>query len=370
MIVGVPKEIKNNEFRVGMSPSGVRCLCMKGHQVLVETNAGEGSGLPDDRYLEAGAQIAATAKEVYDRAAMIVKVKEPLPEEYELIHKDQIVFTYFHFASSQQLTDGMLKSGAACIAYETIELEDRSLPLLIPMSEIAGRLSVQEGAKYLERPFGGRGILLGGVPGVRPANVVILGGGIVGMNAAQIAAGFLANVTIFDVNLERLRFLSLTMPKNVNTLFSNHYVIQEAVKDADLVIGAVLIPGKKAPRLVTQEMLKLMKPRSVITDVAIDQGGCVETAYPTTHNEPTYEVENVVHYCVANMPGAVPRTSTCALNNATLPYVLEIADKGVNACKNRVDICKGLNVYQGAVTYQGVAEAFDYEYVPAEKLLK
>ncbi len=369
MIIGVPKEIKNNEYRVGLIPAGVKRLVEQGHTVYVEKDAGIGSGISNEEYEKAGAKILNSAKEIYEKVEMIIKVKEPLPQEYPLIKENQILFTYFHFASSKELTDAMLKSGAICIAYETIETSDKKLPLLIPMSEIAGRLSVQEGAKYLEKPFGGRGVLLGGVPGVKPAKVAIIGGGVVGSNAAQIASGFLADVYIFDINLERLRYLSHILPKNVKTLYSDHYTLMNVLKEADLVIGAVLIPGAKAPKLITREMLKVMKPNSVIVDVAIDQGGCCETSKPTTHSEPTFVVDNVVHYCVANMPGAVPRTSTFALNNATIPYAIEIANKGINACKEREDIKKGLNIYKGKITYKHVAEAFDYEYVPPEKIL-
>ncbi len=360
MKIGIPKEIKNNENRVAMTPAGVYELLQAGHQVFVETQAGIGSGISDAQYLEAGAIILPTAKEVFDVAEMIVKVKEPIEQEYDLIRKDQIVFTYFHFASSLTLTQAMCKSGAVCIAYETVELPDRSLPLLVPMSEVAGRMAVQEGAKYLEKPQGGKGILLGGVPGVRPANVLVIGGGIVGTQAATMAAGLGASVTILDTNLSRLRHLNSVMPANVVTQFSDAYTIRQLVKTADLVVGAVLLPGAKAPCVVTRDMLKTMQPGTVLVDVAVDQGGCFETTHATTHADPVYEVDGVIHYSVANMPGAVPMTSTKALTNATLPYVKLIANKGWRAAlKENEPLRKGLNVLNGDVVYEGVAKAFD-----------
>lgn len=371
MIIGIPKEIKSNENRVGFVPGAVATFKAHGHTILVEKNAGAGSGFPDELYKAQGAEIVETAADVYKRADMIIKVKEPIAPEYPLIRKGQILFTYFHFAASRELTEAMMKSGCVAIAYETVQRPDRSLPLLIPMSEIAGRMAPQEGAKYLERTQGGRGILLGGVPGVAPANVVVLGGGIVGTHAAKIAAGFGARVTVLDNNLSRLRYLDDIMPKNVTTLMSNDYNILECVKAADLVIGAVLIVGAKAPHLLTRNMLPMMKQGSVVVDVSVDQGGCIETCKPTTHDNPTYVIDGVVHYCVANMPGAVPYTSTIGLTNATLPYALEIADKGyVKALRENGDLLPGLNVIDGNVTYQGVADAFGFKCVPATDYLK
>jgi len=363
MTIGIPKEIKTNENRVSLVPSGALTFTQQGHTVLVETNAGAGSGFDDESYRKAGAEIVKTPKEIYERADMIMKVKEPLPPEYPLIRKGQIVFTYFHFASSRELTEAMVKSRSIAIAYETVQKADGSLPLLIPMSEVAGRMAPQEGAKYLEKAMGGRGILLGGVPGTEPADVAVIGGGIVGTNAAKIAAGFGAKVTILDNNLYRLRYLDDVMPKNIVTMMSNHYNILKSIKKADLVIGAVLIPGARAPHLVTREMLKEMKPGSVIIDVSVDQGGCVETCKPTTHENPTFVIDGVVHYCVANMPGAVPFTSTVALTNATLPYALEIASKGyAKAIATNNEIRLGLNMIDGKITYKGVAEAFNMKY--------
>lgn len=368
MIIGVPKEIKNNEFRVGMVPAGVRQLTRAGHQVLIETRAGDGSGITDDEYAAAGAQIVDTAKGVWDKADMIVKVKEPLPQEYPLTRAGQILFTYFHFASSQRLTDAMRASKATCVAYETIETADRKLPLLTPMSEVAGRMSIQEGAKYLEKPMKGRGILLSGVPGVEPAEIVILGGGVVGSNAARIAAGLGARVTILDISLDRLRYLSDIMPPNVITLMSNEDNIRAHLKSADLVVGAVLVVGARAPRLVTRDMLANMKSGAVIVDVAIDQGGCVETSHPTTHEDPVFIVDGVVHYCVANMPGAVGRTSTYALTNVTLPYALTIANEGwPNFAKKSKPLAFGVNMVDGKITFKPVADAFPgMDYVPVE----
>ncbi len=369
MIIGVPKEIKPDEYRVSMLPVGVETLCKNGHTVLVEKSAGEGSGFSDADYQKAGAKILDTANEVYAQADMIIKVKEPLPEEYELIKKDQILFTYFHFAASEELTKAIMKTESIAVAYETVELSDHSLPLLIPMSEVAGRMSIQEGAKYLEKRTGGRGVLLPGVPGVEPATVVVLGGGVVGTNAAKMAAGLGANVFILDVNLERLRYLDDVMPKNVSMLMSNLYNIRDMLTRADLLIGAVLIPGAKAPKLVTRDMLKLMKPRSVLVDVAIDQGGCIETVHPTTHHDPIYIIDDVIHYSVANMPGAVPRTSTIALTNATLPYAIKLANKGIDAIREDEALKKGLNIFQGKITYKHVAEAFNLPYVPVNEVL-
>ncbi|MCL5029489.1 MAG: alanine dehydrogenase [Bacteroidetes bacterium] len=371
MLIGVPKEIKANENRVALLPVGASTLIKNGHKVVVETNAGAGSGFSDADYKAVGAEIANSAKEVYSTADMIMKVKEPIAQEYSLIRNGQILFTYFHFAASKELTEAMIKAKGICIAYETVQKADRSLPLLIPMSEVAGRMAPQEGAKYLEKAMGGRGILLGGVPGTGPAEVMVLGGGIVGTNAAKIAAGFGAKVTIYDNNLYRLRYLDDVMPANVTTMMSNDYYIRTGLPKADLVIGAVLIPGTKAPKLVTKDMLNLMKEGSVIVDVSVDQGGCIETCKPTTHENPTYTVEGVLHYCVANMPGAVPHTSTLALTNATLPYAVEIANKGYEkAITSNPEIKLGLNMIDGKITYKGVADAFDFEYHPVDSIVK
>lgn len=366
MIIGVPKEIKNNENRVAVTPAGVREMVARGHEVYVQTTAGNGSGFSDDEYRAAGAKMLPTIEDVYAIAEMIVKVKEPIRPEYGLIRKGQLLFTYFHFACDRALTDAMIKSGAVCIAYETVRLADGSLPLLIPMSEVAGRMSVQEGARFLEKPQGGRGVLLGGVPGVKPAKVLILGAGVVGRNAALMAAGFGADVTIADISLPVLRHVADVMPKNVKTLFSSRHNIEMELPTTDLVIGSVLIPGAKAPHLVTKDMLTLMRPGSLLVDVAIDQGGCFETSHPTTHSEPTYTVDGVVHYAVANIPGAVPFTSTLALTNATLPYALRLADKGWrDACKADKALAQGLNVVDGKVVFPAVAEAFD---LPLEQI--
>lgn len=370
MIIGVPKEIKNNENRVAVTPAGVKEFTKLGHQVYVQSTAGVGSGFPDALYQEAGGTILPTIEETYGIAEMIVKVKEPIEPEYKLIKKDQLVFTYFHFASYEPLTKAMMESGAVCLAYETVEKADRSLPLLVPMSEVAGRMAIQEGAKYLEKPMGGRGILLGGVPGVRPAKVLVLGGGVVGTNAAKMAAGLGADVTIMDLSLPRLRYLDDIMPANVNTFMSNEYNIRELLPTHDLIIGAVLIPGAKAPHLITRDMLKDMTPGAVLVDVAVDQGGCIETCKPTTHENPTFEIDGIVHYCVANMPGAVPYTSTLALTNATLPYALQLANKGwKKACQDNNELRLGLNVIDGEVVYKGVSEAFNLPYTPVEKFL-
>ncbi|MDG1297925.1 MAG: alanine dehydrogenase [Saprospiraceae bacterium] len=362
MIIGVPKEIKNNENRVALTPAGAYELTKRNHTVYIQSTAGVGSGFIDTEYIEAGAKILPSIEEVYDIAEMIMKVKEPIESEYKLIKEDQLVFTYFHFASYKPLTEAMIESKSVCLAYETVENTDRSLPLLVPMSEVAGRMAIQEGAKYLEKPVKGRGVLLGGVPGVSPGRVLILGGGIVGTQAAKMAAGLGAEVTIMDINLNRLRQLSDIMPANVKTIYSNAYNIKNAIKDHDLIVGAVLIPGAKAPNLITREMLKEMRAGTVLVDVAVDQGGCIETCKPTTHEDPTYIIDDVVHYCVANMPGAVPYTSTIALTNATLPYALRLADKGWKvACKADGSLKKGLNVIHGDVVYEGVADAFDLE---------
>jgi len=370
MKIGIPKEIKNNENRVALTPAGAAELVKNRHEVFVQKNAGIGSGFSDGDYVAAGATILETIESVYNVSGMIIKVKEPIEIEYGLIKKDQIIYTYFHFASSEVLTQAMIKSNAICLAYETVELEDKSLPLLIPMSEVAGRMSVQEGAKYLEKTFGGRGVLLGGVPGVYPAKVLVIGGGIVGTEAAKMAAGLGADVTIMDVSLKRLRYLNDIMPANVKTMMSNEFNIREMVPSHDLIIGAVLIPGAKAPSLVTRDMLATMNPGTVIVDVAVDQGGCIETTHPTTHDNPTFLIENVIHYCVANMPGAVPRTSTIALTNATLPYAVKIANEGwLNACRKDNALKKGLNIVNGNVVYKGVADAFNLKYLNIDTFL-
>lgn len=362
MIIGIPKEIKNNENRVSLTPAGAQELIAHGHTVYVQHNAGINSGFPDEAYASAGATILPTIEEVYAIAEMIIKVKEPIKQEYPLVRKGQLLFTYFHFACDRELTEAMLASGATCLAYETVVDRNGGLPLLIPMSEVAGRMATQEGARFLEKPQGGRGVLLGGVPGVKPAKVLVLGGGIVGTNAALIAAGFGADVTLCDISLPRLRYLSEVMPKNVKTLYSSRYNIEQELPTTDLVVGAVLIPGAKAPHLITRDMLKLMRPGSVMVDVAIDQGGCFETSHPTTHAEPIFEIDGVVHYCVANIPGAVPCTSTLALTNATLPYAIKLADMGWEAaCRADAGLAKGLNVVDGKVTFPGVAEAFGME---------
>ena len=370
MLIGVPKEIKNNENRVGLTPAGVSEFVKYNHEVYVQATAGEGSGFADEEYEQAGATILATIEEVYEKAEMIVKVKEPIASEYPLIKENQLLFTYFHFASGEELTHAMIERKAVCLAYETVELSNRALPLLIPMSEVAGRMAPQEGAKYLEKPLKGRGILLGGVPGVKPAEVLVLGAGIVGTQAAKIAAGLGAQVTVMDINLNRLRELDDFMPKNVVTQYSNEYNIRAAVKTADLIIGAVLIPGAKAPHLITRDMLKTMKPGTVLVDVAVDQGGCIETCKPTTHENPTYIIDDIVHYCVANMPGAVPYTSTLALTNATLPYALKLASQGWRvACLLNEDLRLGLNVVNGKVVYKGVADAWGLELTDVNQVL-
>ena len=364
MIIGIPKEVKGHEYRVAILPVGVHEFVKAGHQVLVEANAGTDSGITDDEYRLEGAEIISGPSEIFERSDMIIKVKEPQRSEWAMIRPGQIIFTYFHFAADRELTEAMIKTGATCIAYETLEV-DRTLPLLTPMSEVAGRMSVQEGARFLEKPQMGRGILLGGVPGVAPANVAILGGGIVGTNAATIAAGFKANVTILDINMERLRYLNDVMPANVNVLYSDRHTIQHQLEIADLVVGAVLIVGAKAPHLITREDLKLMKAGSVIVDVAVDQGGCVETTRPTSHDDPIYIEEDVVHYCVANMPGAVGRTSTFALCNVTLPWAIKIANSDVaDIARRDKAIRTAINIYEGKVTNAPVAETFGMECVP------
>lgn len=370
MTIGVPKEIKNNENRVALTPAGTQELTRRGHTVYLQADGGDGSGFSDQEYTKAGGKILPTAEQVFSTAEMIIKVKEPVEQEYNLIRKDQLVFTYFHFASYEPLAHAMIKTGAVCLAYETVERVDGSLPLLIPMSEVAGRMSIQEGAKYLEKPLKGRGILLGGVPGVMPAKVLILGGGVVGTNAAKIAAGMGADVTITDVNINRLRYLDDVMPKNVHTMVSNDYVLRELVKTHDLIIGAVLVPGAKAPKLITRDMLSTMRPGTVLVDVAVDQGGCIETCKPTTHENPTYIIDDVVHYCVANMPGAVPYTSTLALTNATLPYAIKLASHGwKKACQESTELRKGLNVIQGKVVYKAVADAFGLQFTEVKEFL-
>ncbi|HAD97562.1 MAG TPA: alanine dehydrogenase [Cryomorphaceae bacterium] len=370
MIIGVPKEIKNNESRVALTEAGVYELTKHGHEVLIEKGAGNGSGISNHEYVEAGATILEDVEELWKRAEMIIKVKEPIQEELSRARKGQIIFTYFHFASSQELTEAMVKSGAICIAYETVERDDRSLPLLIPMSEVAGRMAIQEGARYLEKPVKGRGVLLGGVPGVPPGKVLILGAGIVGVQAAKMASGLGAQVTVLDVNMDRLRYVNDILPDHVVTNYSSEYTIRKLIRDHDLIIGAVLIHGAKAPKLITRDMLKEMRPGTVIVDVAVDQGGCVETSKPTTHEEPTFIIEDVLHYGVANMPGAVPFTSTLALTNVTIPYILKVANKGwKQASRENRDLLKGLNIVEGKIVYEGVADAFGMEFTPAEHFL-
>lgn len=365
MIIGVPREVKRDEYRIGLLPVGVEELTRAGHQVLVEAGAGLGSGLLDQDYQQAGAELVVNPEEIFSRAQMIIKVKEPQPAELIRLQSGQILFTYFHFAADRSMTEAFLKTGAVAVAYETLRDEHGRLPLLTPMSEVAGRMSVQEGAKYLERPQMGRGILLGGVPGVEPAYITILGGGVVGANAAKVAAGFGANITLLDINPERLRYLDDIMPPNVTTLFSDRHTIRQQLERADLVIGAVLVPGARAPMLIEREDLKLMKPGSVLIDVAIDQGGCVATSRPTTHSNPTYIIDDVVHYCVTNMPGAVGRTSTYALCNVTLPWALRIANLGLlKAAATHPPIARAINIIDGEITNRAVAESFDMPYNP------
>src|SRR4051794_34639396 len=370
MKIGVPKEIKTNENRIALVPAGAETLISAGHSVLVETGGGLGSGFTDEDYTKVGAKIAPDADTVWKDSEMIMKVKEPIKVEWPRMRKGQLIFTYFHFAADEALTKAHLDSGATCVAYETVELSTGELPLLTPMSEVAGRMAVQEGAKYLEKLYGGRGVLLGGVPGVAPAKVVILGGGIVGINAAKMAAGMGAKVVVLDVNLDRLRYLSDVMPANVQLIYSNRQNILEQISTADLVVGAVLIPGAKAPKLVRREDLKRMHAGAVIVDVAVDQGGCIETIRPTTHDNPTYTIDGVIHYGVANMPGGVPRTSTLALTNATLPYAVQLANKGwQKALRDNPALLRGLNVADGKVTYEAVAESFGLEYTDPSRML-
>ncbi|MGH7475521.1 MAG: alanine dehydrogenase [Longimicrobiales bacterium] len=370
MIIGVPREIKSNENRVALVPAGAEALAHQGHTVLVERGAGLGSGFADNAYEAVGGRLIGDAAEVWSQAEMILKVKEPIAVEYRHMRRDQVIFTYFHFAASEELTRAVMESGAVAIAYETVQLPTGELPLLTPMSEVAGRMAVQEGAKYLEKYFGGRGILLGGVPGVEPGTVVILGGGIVGSNAARMAAGLGARVVLLDLSLNRLRYLAEVMPANVVLLYSNRHNILELLEKADLLIGAVLLPGAKAPKLVRRDDLKRMKEGAVIVDVAVDQGGCIETIHPTTHDDPIYVVDGVIHYAVANMPGGVPRTSTLALTNATFPYALALANRGwQDACRADRALALGVNVVAGEITYPGVAEAFGLGYAPVETAL-
>ena len=363
MKIGIPKEIKNNENRVGMTPAGVAELVRHGHEVFVQKTAGEGSGFADTDYVAAGATILPKIEDVYAIAEMIVKVKEPIEPEYPLVRKGQLLFTYFHFACDKALTEAMIKSGSVCLAYETVQTAEGALPLLIPMSEVAGRMATINGAYFLQKTKGGKGKLICGVPGVKPIKVLVLGGGIVGQAAARVAAGMGANVVIADISLPKLRELSVSMPPNVDTLYSSSHNIKKELPDTDLVIGSVLIPGDKAPHLITRDMLKLMEPGSVLVDVAIDQGGCFETSQPTTHSEPVYEVDGIIHYAVANIPGAVPNTSTTALTNATLKYALALADKGwQQACRDDEALRKGLNIVEGKVTYKAVADVFGLDY--------
>ena len=367
MKVGIPKEIKNNENRVGMTPAGVAELVRHGHEVSVQHTAGEGSGFADDDYVEAGARILPTIEAVYRECDMIVKVKEPIEPEYELVRKGQLLFTYFHFACEKELTDAMLKSGAVCLAYETVQLPNGTLPLLQPMSEVAGRMATLNGAYYLQKTQGGKGKLISGVPGVSPAKVLVLGGGVVGEAAARMAAGLGADVTITDISLPRLRQLDIETPANVHTLYSSEHNIRQMLPTVDIVIGSVLVPGDKTPHLITKDMLSLMEPGTVLVDVAIDQGGCFETSRPTTHSDPVYTEQGIVHYCVANIPGAVPNTSTLALTNATLRYAIALADKGwQKACKDDPALAKGLNIVEGKVTFKAVADVFGLPYTPFE----
>ena len=371
MKIGVPKEIKNNENRVGLTPSGVKALVRSGHTLWIEDGAGLASGFSNQEYMGSGATIKPNIEEVYRDSEMIIKVKEPIEPEYRLIQENQLVYTYFHFASSQELTQAMIDRKAVCLAYETVEGKNGGLPLLTPMSEVAGRMAAQQGAKELGGPLGGSGILLGGVPGVPPADVMVLGGGVVGTQAAKILAGLGSRVVILDVDINRLRYLDDTMPANVTTLYSSEYNIRKLIGDTNLIIGAILIPGAKAPKLITRDMLKDMKPGTVLIDVAVDQGGCIETCRPTTHQDPTFVIDDVVHYCVANMPGAVPYTSTLALTNATLGYALELANKGwKEACRENSFLRKGLNVVQGKVVYQPVADAFGMPYHLVDEVLR
>ena len=367
MKIGIPKEIKNNENRVGMTPDGVAELVKHGHEVFVQHTAGEGSGFADAAYEKVGAKILPTIEAVYDVAEMIIKVKEPIKPEYPLLKHGQLVFTYFHLACDLELTEAMVKSGAVCLAYETVQTADKRLPLLVPMSEVAGRMASINGAYYLQKTKGGKGKLMSGVPGVKPAKVLVLGGGIVGEAAARMAAGMGAEVYITDISLPRLRQLDAELPANVHTLYSTEHNIRKELKDVDIVVGSVLVPGDKAPHLITRDMLKEMEPGTVLVDVAIDQGGCFETSHPTTHSDPVYEVDGIVHYAVANIPGAVPNTSTAALTNATLKYALALADKGwKKACREDAALYKGLNVVEGKVTFKAVADVWGMPYEPAQ----
>lgn len=371
MVIGVPREMKNNENRVGLTPAGTHELVKRGHQVLIETHAGAASGFRNTDYEDAGAEIILTEDEVWGRAEMIIKVKEPEEHEYKMARKDQLLFSFFHFASNRKLTHAMMDSGAVCLAYETVETTNKSLPILVPMSEVAGRMAIQQGARYLEKPVMGRGILLGGVPGVTPGKVLIIGAGVVGVQAAKMASGLGAHVTILDTNIERLRYINDVLPPHVVTMYSSEYNIRQLVTNHDLIVGAVLIPGGKSPKVITRDMLKLMRPGTVIVDVSVDQGGCIETCKPTTHENPTYIVDGILHYCVTNMPGAVPYTSTIALTNSTFPYVLELADKGWRkACLDNYELLKGLNIINGEVVYRGVAAAFDLHYKAVHHFLE
>lgn len=370
MVIGVPKEIKKHENRVALLPGGVTAMKRNGHDVLIEKGAGKGSGFDDEQYVQAGASIVDEVEKLWEKAEMIMKVKEPIKIEYGRMKEGQIIFTYFHFAAERALTEAVVDSNCIAIAYETVEKEDGSLPLLIPMSEVAGRMAAQEGAKYLEKATGGRGVLMGGIPGVPPAKALVLGGGIVGVNSAKIAAGMGADTTIMDINMTRLRYLDDVMDKNVNTMFSSEANIKRMLPDVDLIIGAVLKPGAKAPHLITREMLKEMRPGTVLVDVAIDQGGCFETSKPTTHDDPIYIIDDVVHYCVANMPGAVPYTSTLGLTNVTLPYAIELANKGwKKALSEDEELKMGLNIAAGNIVYKDVAEAFDMDYTSIDSVL-
>ena len=367
MRIGIPKEIKQGESRVGMTPAGVAELIKHGHHVFVQHTAGEGSGFSDEAYERVGAEILPTIEEVYAQSEMIIKVKEPIEPEYPLIRKDQLVYTYFHFASDRPLTEAMIKSGAVCLAYETVEEADHSLPLLRPMSEVAGRMAILNGAYYLQKTKGGKGKLISGVPGVKPTKVLVLGGGTVGEAAARMAAGMGADVVITDISLPRLRQLSIELPANVTTLYSSEHNIRQELADVDIVVGSVLIPGDKTPHLITRDMLSLMEPGTVLVDVAIDQGGCFETSHPTMHSHPVYTVDGVLHYCVANIPGAIPQTSTAALNHATLPYALALADKGwQQACRDDEALAKGLNIVNGKVTFKAVADVWHLPYEPVK----
>lgn len=371
MIIGVPREMKNHENRVGLTPAGTHELVKRGHKVLIETHSGAASGFRNDDYEEAGAEIILTEDEIWGRADMIIKVKEPEEHEYKMARKNQLIFSFFHFASNKKLTYAMIDSGAVCMAYETVETTHKTLPILIPMSEVAGRMAIQQGARYLEKPVMGRGILLGGVPGVSPGKVLIIGAGVVGVQAAKMASGLGAHVTIIDTDIERLRYINDVLPPHVVTMFSSEYNIRRLITNHDLIVGAVLIPGGKSPKVITRDMLKLMRPGTVLVDVSVDQGGCIETCKPTTHEDPTFIVDGILHYCVTNMPGAVPYTSTIALTNSTLPYILQIADKGWRkACLDNYELLKGLNIINGEVVYRSVAAAFDLHYKPVHHFLE